>query len=335
MRFKSLLNFGESLIIENCPTMFKRLQKGAVGATIKGCRVFRKRLEDLFFCDSKRLEITQFRDELRNFPLLLSRDRFKGQVTLSYKKLLLFWGNGKTHGRNIACWAIVRPMKEEIEKKIGYCFQDGALLELAFTHRSFWNENRESCPGHNERLEFLGDAVLGMLVAEYLYQTKDEADEGSCSQMRASIVAADACATYVQKLGLGDYLLLGKGERLNTGKGRDSILADLFEALLAAIYLDSGYERVKKFFFTNFEREIEQRLKMPLRNWKAELQDYAQRSFQVTPSYELLEEFGPSHEKHFRVAVLIAGEKIGEGTGLSKKEAQVEAAKQALMGLRK
>ena len=221
-------------------------------------------------------------------------------------------------------------MKEEIEKKVGYSFTDPSLLELAFTHRSYWNENKETCPGHNERLEFLGDSVLGMLVAEHLYKTLPHADEGTCSKMRAQVVAADACAAHVQKLEIDGHLRLGKGEQLNTGKGRDSILSDLFEALLGAIYLDGGYEKVKQFFFTHFLAEIIARIEMPARNWKAELQDYAQKSFQATPTYEVLEEFGPSHKKEFRVAVLVNGQQVGEGTGLSKKEAQVEAARIAL-----
>ena len=224
-------------------------------------------------------------------------------------------------------------MKEEVEKKIGYHFNDPELLELAFTHRSYWNENKESCKGHNERLEFLGDSILGMIVAEHLYKTLPHADEGTCSKMRAQVVAAEACAEHVRKLEIDSYLRLGKGERLNTGKGRDSILADLFESLLGAVYLDSCYEKVKQFFFTHFLAEIVARIEMPARNWKAELQDYAQKSFQQTPTYKVLEEFGPAHRKEFRVSVMIDGKQVGEGTGLSKKEAQVEAARTALMDL--
>ena len=224
-------------------------------------------------------------------------------------------------------------MKEEIEKKISYTFQDRKLLELAFTHRSYWNENKETCEGHNERLEFLGDSILGMIVAEHLYKTLPHADEGVCSKMRAQIVAADACAAHVQKLNVESYLLLGKGERMNSGKGRESIMADLFEALLGAIYLDSDYERVKKFFFTNFLAEIIARIEMPARNWKAELQDYAQKEFQETPTYSVLTEEGPPHQKEFLVAVLVHGKQVGEGKGSSKKEAQIEAARIALQGI--
>ncbi|MCH9610193.1 MAG: Ribonuclease 3 [Chlamydiales bacterium] len=222
-------------------------------------------------------------------------------------------------------------MKEEIEKKIGYSFQDSALLELAFTHRSFWNEHQNSCLGHNERLEFLGDSILGLLVAEYLYTSLPDASEGSCSKIRAQLVAASACAEHVKALEIDSYLRLGKGEQFNQGKGRDSILADLFEALLGAIYLDGGYQVARSFFFDNFLEAIQSQQAAPERNWKADLQDYTQKHFQLTPAYEVLEEFGPSHKKEFRVAVLMGNEKIGEGCGLSKKEAQKEAAKAALL----
>ncbi len=232
--------------------------------------------------------------------------------------------------KNIARFVIVRPMKEDIERKVRYSFQNPELLELAFTHRSYWNENKESSKGHNERLEFLGDSVLGMLVAEYLYKALPQADEGSCSKLRAQIVAADACAGYIQKIGLESYLRLGRGEEMNGGKGRESILADLFEALLGAIYLDSNYENVKKIFFSHFLSDIRARIAMPSRNWKAELQDYTQKEFQKTPVYKVLEESGPSHEKLFVVAVFLDRKRLGKGSGASKKEAQVEAARMAI-----
>jgi len=283
-----------------------------------------------FLSNPERFQISKLRNQLGDLTLFGRRDLIKGDITFSYKKFLLFWGYGKTHVKNIARFAIVRPMKEDIERKVGYSFQNPHLLELAFTHRSYWNENKESCKGHNERLEFLGDSVLGMLVAEYLYKTLPEADEGSCSKLRSQIVAADACAAYIQKLGVESYLRLGRGEQLNGGKGRESIFADLFEALLGAIYLDSNYESVKKIFLSHFLADITDRIEMPSRNWKAELQDYTQKEFQKTPVYTVLEESGPSHEKLFVVAVFIDEKCLGEGRGASKKEAQVEAARMAI-----
>ncbi len=218
----------------------------------------------------------------------------------------------------------------EIEKKLKMKFQSSDLLLLAFVHRSFWNENQNLVAEHNERLEFLGDSVLGLIVAEYLYMHLPEVPEGGLSDLRASLVDAQACVSYIHKLDLSDYILLGKGEKTNVGKGRDSILADLFEAIMGAIYLDGGYEKAKDFFFGVFEGEIEKILAKPSRNWKAELQDYAQKKYQEPPHYETVEESGPAHQKHFKVAVFIRSEKVGEGEGGSKKEAQTQSAKDAI-----
>lgn len=226
-------------------------------------------------------------------------------------------------------------MENIIEKKIGYTFKNPDLLQLACTHRSYWNEHKEELQGHNERLEFLGDSVLGLLIAEHLYQTLPEKDEGTLSKMRADIVSADPCSKNLKKLGLESFLLLGKGEKMNQGKGRETILADFFEALIGAIYLDGGFEAAKKFVFTHFLQEIKKCILKPSRNWKADLQDYAQKKYQETPIYEVLEERGPAHKKQFHVAVLILGKRVGDGIGSSKKEAQMIAAKAALNEIEK
>ena len=220
---------------------------------------------------------------------------------------------------------------EAVEAQLNIKFNNKELLILAFVHRSFWNENQEIIPHHNERLEFLGDSVLGLLIANYLYSEHPSLDEGSLSTIRSQLVDAPACAGYVQKLGIAPFLLLGNGEQMNRGKGRESILADLFEALVGAFYLDQGLEAVSSFFFTHFQETVEHMVKEPLRNWKAELQDCAQRHYQQTPVYEVLEEYGPAHKKNFRIAVWINEEKWGEGSGSSKKEGQVAAAKNALL----
>ncbi len=220
---------------------------------------------------------------------------------------------------------------EDVEKKLSLNFQDPSLLFLAFVHRSFWNENQELVPGHNERLEFLGDSILGLLVAEYLFQHYPELDEGALSKLRSQLVDAPACAHYVQQLGISEFLLLGKGEQMNQGKGRESILADLFEALVGALYLDQGLESVRSFFFSHFKTEVDKLVASPLRNWKADLQDWAQKNFQQTPIYQVLDESGPAHKKQFLVGVWIHDEKKGEGIGTSKKEAQINAAKDALL----
>jgi ribonuclease III len=223
----------------------------------------------------------------------------------------------------------------KIEKKIQWEFQNKELLLLAFTHRSFWNENQGKVNTHNERLEFLGDSVLGLLVADYLFSHYPGLDEGLLSSHRSQLVDAPACAAYLQKLGVETFLLLGKGEQMNTGKGRESILADLFEALMGAIYLDQGLEGARRFFFTHFNQEVVKIITTPQRNWKAELQDYTQKYYQQTPHYVVLEESGPAHCKIFHIAVWIDEKKWGEGAGASKKEGQVQAAKDALLALKK
>lgn len=221
---------------------------------------------------------------------------------------------------------------EAIETKLNYHFKDKFLLATAFVHRSFINENRDVIQ-HNERLEFLGDAILGALMAEYLFVKMPDAPEGDLSYLRSRLVEASSCMTFVQKLDVSKYLLLGKGERMNDGRGRESILADFFEALVGAIYLDGGLESVRVFLFKNFAVEIEKILATPLRNWKADLQEYAQSKFQVPPIYQVLEEVGPDHSKTFKIAVLINGNEMGRGQGSSKKEAQQAAAQDALLHL--
>jgi ribonuclease-3 len=216
-----------------------------------------------------------------------------------------------------------------IEKKLGYTFQDRSLLTLAFVHRSFINENR-LVTQHNERLEFLGDAILGMLISDYLYRCLPSTPEGQLSYLRSRLVEASSCVSYVQSLDVASYVLLGKGERMNDGRGRESILADLFEAIIGAIYLDGGIEAAKNFLFSKFKQQIESILVTPLRNWKALLQDYCQKKYQLTPIYNVLKASGPDHSKIFEISVLINQQELGRGIGASKKEAQQAAAADAL-----
>lgn len=222
---------------------------------------------------------------------------------------------------------------EEIEYKINYFFKNKELIFLAFIHSSFWNENRDSIESCNERLEFLGDSVLGLIVAEFLYSRFPHVSEGKLSDLRAAIVDAQACAQFAKKLQLEQYLLLGKGEQMNGGKGRESIVADLFEALIGAIYLDSGFTSARDFFFRNFHKEVEGIISTPARNWKAELQEYVQKRYAEPPIYEVLREWGPPHQKNFHIAVFVNKEKKGEGAGGSKKLAQQQAACDALSKL--
>lgn len=221
-----------------------------------------------------------------------------------------------------------------IEEKIGYRFNDSTLLVQAFIHRSYVNEHRCSW-GHNERLEFLGDSVLGLLMADYLFKRLPQTPEGHLSTLRARCVEAATCSSLIAKLGIDCYLLLGKGERLNEGRGRETILADLYEALIGAIYLDGGMEAAKQFIFYNFGEEIEELLESPLQNSKALLQDWCQKKYQQTPLYTILGQAGPDHSKLFTVSVSIHNRELGRGVGSSKKEAQQAAAAAALvhMGL--
>ncbi len=216
-----------------------------------------------------------------------------------------------------------------IESKIGHVFNDRKLLVLAFIHCSFVNENRDITT-HNERLEFLGDSVLGVLVADHLYRHFPTTSEGDLSYLRSRLVEASSCVLYIQKLDIDKFLLLGKGERMNGGRGRDSILADFFEALIGAIYLDGGLEAARHFIFKIFAEEIEAILQKPLRNWKALLQDHCQKQLQQTPVYKVLNETGPDHSKQFTMAVMLGNKELGQGSGSSKKEAQQAAAENAL-----
>lgn len=219
---------------------------------------------------------------------------------------------------------------EEIEKVLGCTFKEKSVLLRAFVHRSYFNEHRGSVEAHNERLEFLGDSVLGLLVSDYLYKKFPEHPEGELSHMRSYLVDAASCAQLVMSLGLDEWILLGKGESMNQGKGRDSILADLFEAVLGAIYLDGGLDEARRFFFSHFEEKLDTLVLQPMRNWKAELQDWTQKMYQMAPTYEVLEEKGPDHCKLFHVGAFIGKKLLGEGMGHSKKEAETEAAKQAV-----
>jgi ribonuclease III len=222
---------------------------------------------------------------------------------------------------------------DELEKKISYQFRDRRLLFMAFTHRSYANEHRELSLDHNERLEFLGDSVLGLLIAEYLYRHQPDTAEGVLSHLRSQLVQAEACASCLAKLSVEEYLLLGRGERMGDSRGRESIRADLFEAIVGAIFLDGGVEPARVFLLHHFQSEINERISSPGRNYKADLQDYAQRKFQQTPLYVVESETGPDHRKSFAVSVSVDGTIIGRGMGASKKEAQQLAAREALSHL--
>lgn len=221
----------------------------------------------------------------------------------------------------------------DIGLKLGYQFKNPALQALAFVHRSYINEHRDVMR-HNERLEFLGDSVLGLIISSFLYQTFPERPEGELSSLRSRLVDSQTCMNFVLKLDVHQYLLLGKGEKLSEGRGRESILGDLFEAIIGAIYLDGGLEEARLFLFRHFHEEIQGITAQPFSNWKALFQDYCQRTYQQTPVYDVLSEIGPDHNKLFMISVSINEEKMGSGEGGSKKDAQQNAAKNALSRLK-
>ena len=217
----------------------------------------------------------------------------------------------------------------EIEERLGYQFKNKKNLILAFVHRSFFNEYRAVVDQHNERLEFLGDSVLELSISDYVYEYSPTEAEGHLSNLRSYIVESSSCTQLVIKLNVAEFILLGKGERMNEGRGREKIVADLFEALIGAIYKDGGLEATRQFFLHHFEENIKEIIYKSLRNWKAELQDYAQKK-QKPPIYKVLKESGPDHSKIFQVIAYIEDQEIGEGTGPSKKHAEQAAAENAL-----
>ena len=217
-----------------------------------------------------------------------------------------------------------------IQTQINYTFKNQDLLNLAFIHRSFVNENRKIINCHNERLEFLGDATLDFIVSDFLYSHFPNHSEGELSYLRSRLVEAAACTLYLQKIGIAPFLMVGNGEAMNVGKGRETLLANLFEAIIGAIYLDGGLEAARTFFFSHFQEEVQSILENPNRNWKAELQDYCQKTHKKTPKYAVVKQEGPDHLKIFYVQVELDGKELGIGKGFSKKEGEQAAAQRAM-----
>jgi ribonuclease-3 len=225
----------------------------------------------------------------------------------------------------------MKPDFAKFEEAIGITFKNKALLKQAFTHRSFLNEHRDTELVHNERLEFLGDAVLELIVTEYLYEKYPDDAEGVLTSYRSALVKAETLSEAATKIGMNDFLLLSKGEAKDVGRARQIILANTIEALIGAIFLDQGYEMAKYFISRNIfsltEKIIEDK------KWidaKSEFQELAQEHDGETPSYKTIKEEGPDHDKNFTVGVYLGKTKITEGTGRSKQEAEQEAARKAL-----
>ncbi|HEX9022051.1 MAG TPA: ribonuclease III [Nitrospirota bacterium] len=221
------------------------------------------------------------------------------------------------------------PSFSDIQQRIAHTFGNEDLLRRALTHKSYANENRVSY--HNERMEFLGDAVLNLIVSEYLMNACPDSTEGDLSRHRAAIVSEPALAAVARGLGLGDFLLLGKGEELTGGRNKDSLLADCLEALIASVYLDGGKDTARTLVIRLFEDAIKKTCaSRGTSDYKTELQELCQERLRQLPEYRVVSESGPDHRKQFEVELSIKSEVLGRGSGRSKKEAEQKAAKEAL-----
>ena len=223
---------------------------------------------------------------------------------------------------------------QELERKLNYAFRDGALLEEALSHSSYANEHRTGRLRSNERLEFLGDAVLGFVTAEYLFARHPEAPEGDLTRIRAALVCEQTLYEAAQRLDLGRYLKLGRGEEAGGGRMRTSILADAMEAVFAAVYLDGGMEEAGPLIHRCLlDAQRESVVEEKRRDYKTALQELVQRQADQVLSYRMAGEQGPDHDKTFQAEVLLNGSVVGSGSGHSKKEAEQAAAKTALAAL--
>jgi ribonuclease-3 len=217
------------------------------------------------------------------------------------------------------------------EEKIGVNFSDKTLIETAFTHRSYINENPNIETGHNERLEFLGDAVLELVITRYLFDKYPNKPEGELTAYRSSLVNTISLAESSEALEVNDFLLLSKGEAKDGGRARQHILANAFEAIIGAIYLDQGYDAAEKFIAGTLYGKIEEIVKKGLwRDSKSWVQERAQEEVGVTPSYTIISEEGPDHDKNFIAGIYFGEKLIAKGEGKSKQEAEQNAAQAAI-----
>jgi ribonuclease-3 len=222
----------------------------------------------------------------------------------------------------------------EFQNRLGHEFRDENLLRLALTHPSVAHESGREME-HNQRLEFLGDSVLGLVLSQQLYEKFPGADEGLLTKSRAKLVNAASLAEHARRLNLGAYLILSRGEEISGGRNRASALTDAFEALLGAIFLDGGFDAVRAFILREFQNEIGE-LTLPggIENPKGELQELLQAKSSNAPQYQLISAEGPDHDRQFICAVFHDGVELARGSGKSKKAAESDAALAALKGLR-
>lgn len=219
----------------------------------------------------------------------------------------------------------------QLEKKLNVKFKNKDLLTQAFVHRSYLNERPDFLLSHNERLEFLGDAVLELIVTEYLFAKYPKKPEGELTNWRAALVNAKELSKIAREIDLNDFLLLSKGESKETGKARQYILADTFEAFIGSLYLDQGYDVcekfLKKYLIKDLPRIIEEKL---FEDAKSRFQEQAQDRLKITPTYKVLDDWGPDHAKNFSVGVFLNKDLVAKGEGSSKQEAEEDAAKNGL-----
>lgn len=225
----------------------------------------------------------------------------------------------------------MKPDVSKLESLIGVVFQNKITLLSAITHRSFLNENRDAEQDHNERLEFLGDAVLELIVTDYLFNRYKDKTEGELTAIRAALVNTNTLSDASTKLGVNEFLLLSKGEAKDNGRARQYILANAFEALTGAIYIDQGYDAAQAFIarelFPRTDRIVEKKL---WQDAKSRFQERAQEMVGVTPSYQTIRETGPDHDRVFTVGAFLKTDLVAEGTGRAKQEAEQMAAEKAL-----
>lgn len=225
----------------------------------------------------------------------------------------------------------IKESLEKLQTRLGVRFEELEHLLVAITHRSYLNEHREATQEHNERYEFLGDAVLELVVTDFLFHKYPEKPEGELTAIRAALVNTISIADASSNLGINEFLLLSKGEERDMGRARQYILANTFEAIVGALYLDQGYEVAKEFIarelFDKTERIVEKRL---WQDAKSRFQELAQEHVSVTPSYETISQTGPDHDRVFTVGAYLGKDKVAEGKGRSKQEAEQAAAEKAI-----
>ena len=218
-----------------------------------------------------------------------------------------------------------------IQKIVDVKFKDKNLLDRALIHRSYVNESSTVKVKDNERLEYLGDSVLGLIVNEYLFKRFEEYPEGDLAKIKSAVVSEPTLAKIGREIKLGNYLLMGKGEELSGGRDRSSILANSFEALIGAVYLDQGLKACRNFILSLLKKDIERIDRMTyLRDPKTTLQEYVQKKYKERPVYEVMEEKGPDHKKEFHVRLIINGTEVSKGVGSSKRKAEMVAAEHIL-----